>query len=272
MPPAHDKSLFIPLMGLLFVLAWLSLWMWDISPYGRYLQHGQWSLTSSGGMIQHAGSADDTIVTALLYVSGWVLMTAAMMLPTTLPLLEAYRRLTLRHSRRGMLMLLVVSGYIAAWLLFGLVAHSLDHALHRVIGHDTWLGMNSWVIAVLIFTLAGLFQFSSLKYRCLDKCRSPLGFVISYWGKPNRRYQAWRLGIDHGIYCVGCCWALMLLMFVMGTGNIGWMLLLGAAMAAEKNLPIGNRLSTPLGGILFACAVIVVLYNTGLLNGWGQIT
>jgi predicted metal-binding membrane protein len=74
---------------------------------------------------------------------------------------------------------------------------------------------------------AGLYQFTPLKYRCLDKCRSPLSFIIGHWRGSQEKTQAFRLGAHHGLFCVGCCWSLMLLMFAVRAGNLGWMLVLG---------------------------------------------
>src|SRR5258705_514762 len=82
--------------------------------------------------------------------------------------------------------------------------------------------------AAPIFTVAGLYQFSRLKYACLDKCRSPMSFIISRWQGGNEWMQSLRIGVEHGVFCVGCCWSLMLLMFVVGSGSLSWMLLLGA--------------------------------------------
>ena len=82
--------------------------------------------------------------------------------------------------------------------------------------------------------LAGLYQFTPLKYACLDKCRSPLSFITEHWRGSHERTQAFRLGVHHGLFCIGCCWSLMLLMFAVGVGNLGWMLVLGALMAIEK--------------------------------------
>jgi len=103
-----------------------------------------------------------------------------------------------------------------------------------------------------VLLLAGAYQFTPLKYRCLEKCRSPLSFVIEHWQGRNHRQQAFRLGFDHGLFCVGCCWALMLLMFVVGTTNLGWMLILAAVMALEKNTRWGRMLSAPLGMALLS--------------------
>ena len=124
-----------------------------------------------------------------------------------------------------------------------------------------WLGGYSWVLGAGVLAFAGAFQFSALKYRCLERCRSTFGFVSSHWHGRRPRLEALRLGIDHGAFCVGCCWALMLVMFVVGMGNAGWMLALAALMAVEKNLPGGHRVRTPLGlGLIAWAAAIVVAH------------
>lgn len=256
--PQH-RSWFLPAMGGLVALAWAALWLWAESPYGRYVDHGDWTRIGFAGTLCSALPAGETLLPAVLYVGGWVLMLTAMMLPTTLPLLEIYRRLTRRRADRWLLLGLVITGYLAAWSAFGLVAHGADMALHAAAAGNLWLSLNGWVVGAVVLGLAGVFQFSSLKYRCLDRCRTTLSFVTEHWRGRQERRQALRLGWRHGLFCVGCCWALMLLMFVVGTGNVGWMLILGAVMAAEKNLSWGSRLRAPLGvGLLAAAAGIVI--------------
>jgi predicted metal-binding membrane protein len=156
-------------------------------------------------------------------------------------------------------MALVIIGYLAVWSAFGFLAHSADRAFSAVVRQSDWLAANGWAIGAAILAIAGLYQFSALKYRCLDKCRTPLSFVIEHWRGTDEKRQALLLGAGHGAFCVGCCWALMLLMFVIGTANIGWMLGLGAVMAAEKNLPIGRRLAAPLGAVLLLAALWAAL-------------
>ena len=263
MQRSGQRALFLPFMGLIVVLAWFTLWIWELSPYGRYLDHGQWTEIGLAASICRALPAGDVLFPALLYVGGWVLMTAAMMLPTSFPLLEIYRRMTGRRPDQWLLIGLVIAGYLIVWALFGLFAHGLDWTLHEVAQRSMWLTLNGWVFGAIVLLIAGLFQFSSLKYRCLDKCRAPLSFVLRHWRGTGTRRHAFLLGVDHGVYCVGCCWAIMLLMFVVGTGSVGWMLLLGAIMAAEKNLPFGNRLSTPLGVALIAGSATIVAYGVG---------
>ena len=255
------RAIFHALMLGLIAAAWATLWFWSNSPYARYIDHGSWTDFGVAAAICRAIPAGDVVVPALLYAGGWLTMIAAMMLPTTLPLLEVFRRITAGRADATRLVGLVVLGYICAWLAFGLAAHAADALLHAAAARVSWLVVNGWAVGAAVLCAAGLFQFSALKYRCLDKCRTPLGFVIERWRGRSAAREALTLGISHGAFCVGCCWALMLLMFVVGTGSLGWMLALSAVMAAEKNLPGGRRLSAPLGVMLIGGAGVVVLVN-----------
>ncbi len=255
---AH-RSLFVPLMGVLIALAWLTLWAWEVSPYGRYLNHGELANVDLVGIGR-------VLTTAVLYVSGWTLMTVAMMLPTSLLLLEIFRRLTARRADQAQLMTLVVVGYLGVWLAFGVVAHIADWLLHEAYEHIDWLQASAWVFGAGPLLLAGVFQFTSLKHRCLDKCRTPLSFVMEHWRGSRERTHAFLLGVQHGAFCVGCCWALMFLMFAVGTGNVGWMLMLGAVMAIEKNVRWGRRLSAPLGIGLLAWGALITLDHSWAWN------
>jgi len=244
-----DRRAFLGLMASLVGLAWCALWIWDRSPYGRFLSH------------QQLGEIDAAtfLLPITFYLAGWTLMTVAMMLPTTLPLLEIFRRLTALRRDRSQLLALVIAGYLSVWIGFGIAAHGADWLLHEIVERSAWLESNAWFIGATTLLLAGAFQFSRLKYRCLDKCRAPLSFVTQYWRGRDERRNAFLLGINHGVFCVGCCWALMLLMFGVGVGNVAWMLALGAFMAAEKNLPWGRKLSAPLGAVLLCWGGLILL-------------
>ena len=222
------RSHLVPVLGALIACAWLTLWVWGQSPYGRYLDHSQL------GELAPQGALTDIFGQAAVYVLGWVLMTTAMMLPTTLPLIEIFRRLTRERGDRVLLVALLIAGYLFAWLVFGVVAHVFDLSLHRLFDRSAWLQANAWVFGAGPLVVAGAFQFTSLKYRCLDKCRTPLSFVLSYWRDDRHRWRAFQVGVGHGLFCVGCCWALMLLMFAAGTVHLAWMLVLGLIMAVEK--------------------------------------
>jgi predicted metal-binding membrane protein len=249
-----------PVIAGLVALAWLTLLIWEQSPYGRYLDHGQWLEVGFAAKICHSLPAGSLLLPGLLYVSGWLLMTVAMMLPTILPLLGIFARVTSGKSDRALLLTLVIVGYFAIWTIFGLTAHAADMGLHAIAAENNFLSFNGWIIGVIVLAIAGLFQFSSFKYRCLDKCRTPFSFINEHWRGHAERRESFLLGVHHGFFCIGCCWAIMMLMFLVGTGSLGWMLLIGAIMATEKNVPWGRRLSAPLGiGLLLLSTVIVAL-------------
>jgi predicted metal-binding membrane protein len=256
MNAAAGRRAFLWLMGLLITLSWVVLWIWERSPYGRYLHHGQL------GELALTGTTGSTVLAVILYLAGWTLMTAAMMLPATLPLLEIFRRLVARKPDRSRLIAGVIAGYLGVWLIFGVGAHSADWVLHQIAERSTWFETNGWIIGAGTLLMAGGFQFSELKYRCLDKCRAPLTFVMEHWRGRHEQRNALLLGIHHGVFCVGCCWALMLLMFAVGVGNVGWMLALGTLMAVEKNISWGRKLSAPVGVVLLGCGAVIFLSNT----------
>jgi predicted metal-binding membrane protein len=204
--------------------------------------------------------AGPLVLPALLYVSGWLLMTVAMMLPTVMPLLAIFARITQGRADRGILIAMLILGYLCVWTAFGLVAHATDTALHSVAAGNVFLTFNGFIVGVVVLGIAGAFQFSELKYRCLDKCRTPFSFVNEHWRSDAVRRQSFMLGVHHGVFCVGCCWAIMLLMFVVGTGSVGWMMAIGALIAVEKNVSWGRQLTVPLGvGLLLASAAILAL-------------
>jgi predicted metal-binding membrane protein len=256
-PFAAQQAVFGTLFALLAIACWAALWAWSASPYARYLEHPGWTDAAS-----FAEFCREVAVPAGAHVLAWVLMIAAMMLPTTFPLLVMFRRISASRHDRGRLLALVVAGFLAAWLVFGIFAHGLDAIVRAAASRSDWVLLHGWAIGAAVLAGAGLFQFSALKYRCLEQCQAPFGFVASRWHGKRPAAEALRIGIDHGIFCVGCCWALMLVMFVVGTGSLGWMLALAAAMAAEKNLPWGWRLRTPLGAGLMLWAAALVAINS----------
>jgi predicted metal-binding membrane protein len=258
-----SRRAFLPVIGGLIALAWLTLLLWELSPYGRYLDHGRWTELGLAAYLCQALPAGPVVLPALLYVGGWVLMTVAMMLPTILPLLGIFARLVEKRPDRTVLLILVIVGYLLIWAAFGLAAHGLDYLLHSLAVEVPWLAFNGWIIGAGVLATAGAFQFSPLKYDCVEKCRAPFSFVNEHWRGRAPHRQSLLLGMHHGIFCVGCCWAIMLLMFVVGTGSVGWMLVLGAVMAIEKNVRWGRRLSAPLGAGLLAWATIIAVGHVG---------
>lgn len=237
------------LLAALIVLAWLALWVWGRSPYSGYLRHDDLdSLIYTHGL------------TVPLFIVGWTVMTLAMMLPTSVPLVVMFQTLTRRRPDNATLVSLLVLGYLLVWVGFGILAEAGDLQLHRLVDSWPWLDDHAWLIAVGVLTTAGAYQFSRLKYRCLAQCRSPYSFIVEHWRGSDERRHALRLGVRHGLFCLGCCWSLMLMLFALGVGNLGWMLGLGVVMATEKNVKWGRRISRPLGaGLLIWAAALATV-------------
>lgn len=248
------RTLLWSVLSGIVVLAWTVLWWLEQSPYG-------WLFHRHGGTVEHIHEVQMfSWLSAGAFLLGWLLMTIAMMLPTTVPLVTLFRRMLARRAYASVLITLLLAGYLTAWFAFGAAALGAFWAIDQAVYRGVVLPQ-TWVWSTALFLLAGAFQFSRLKYACLDRCRTPLGFLVSHWHGKSRVAESFSVGWSHGLFCVGCCWALMLLMFAVGTASLGWMLLLAFVMAIEKNSSWGRRLGRPLGVVLLSTGVGIALYN-----------
>jgi predicted metal-binding membrane protein len=174
----------------------------------------------------------------------WVTMTAAMMLPSALPMTSVYARTTGADAvRTG----LFVAGYVVAWTAYGLLAYGV-YRVARSIGALDWDSAGRYVAGAAVVA-AGVYELTPLKALCLRQCRSPLSFLLRSWR--NSRPGALRMGGEHGLYCIGCCLGLMAVLFVLGVMSLVWMAVVAALIAAQKLLPAGDRL-TAVFAVLFA--------------------
>ena len=197
-----------------------------------------------------------------MFLLGWVIMLTAMMLPSELNYIGAFGVLlrgrgntAVERQRR---MYSFISGYGIAWLAYGLAAYLLDSAL-RAAGLK-WMEWNHSgpYVAGSVLVLAAVYQFSPLKHACLKGCRSPLSFFSRHWREGNIGAAA--MGIRHGLVCVGCCWALMAVMFAVGAMSLAWMALLTMFMFAEKMLPKGQTLTIPIACFLLVMGVWIAMF------------
>jgi len=194
------------------------------------------------------------------FLGMWVTMTAAMMLPSAVPMATVFARTAEAQDgrARGPLATAVfVTGYLAAWTAVGTVAYVLYRLLDALDGGVlAWNRAGPFVSGGAILA-AGLYQLTPLKAVCLRNCRGPLFFLLRHW---RSGWQgAARLGVAHGAYCVGCCWGLMLVLFAVGVMSIFWMLVFAAAVFAEKVLPGGERVSVALAVALLALGAWVAV-------------
>lgn len=182
-----------------------------------------------------------------LFVVAWQAMIVAMMLPSSLPLMRMFLAAAANQPRRHQAIAAFIGGYAAVWTAFGLLAFGADVVLHRTVDTMPWLAAHPWLIAGGVLALAGGFQFSPLKQACLRKCRLPAMYLLQHYRRGRR--AAFALGSGHGVFCVGCCWALMLVTFAAGFANLWWMAALTALMVYEKTGRYGARI-VPLAGVL----------------------
>jgi predicted metal-binding membrane protein len=191
------------------------------------------------------------------FLAVWIVMIGAMMLPTTITMARVFTAVSANQTNPLPARIVFHASYLLVWCAFALVALVGDSRIHWIVDNWAWLADHEALILGSTLVLAGVFQFSPLKEACLTFCRSPLGFVMR-----NYRQGAaggWRVGWRHGLYCLGCCWALMLVMFATGVGSLAWMLLLTAVMAAEKTSRWGKQLVAPVGISLITAGVAVSL-------------
>ena len=241
----------------LVLLAWWSMWLWGRSPHGHMLMHG----SAQAGL-----AAAHPMQFALVFAAGWTIMTVAMMLPASIPMLVLFGRMVRGGPAGAWLLAVVIFGYLAVWAIVGAGLQVMNWLLRAGADRIVWHRAAPWIGAAAILLIAGLYQFSALKHACLEKCRSPLSFLVSRWRGGNESLQALGLGVSHGMFCVGCCWSLMLLMFLVSAGSFAAMLVLGVLMAVEKNFSWGRRISAPLGFLMLAAAAATLF--TGLVQNF----
>ena len=197
----------------------------------------------------------------LLFVM-WAVMMVAMMVPSAAPLIlifaSAYRK---RQERKDPVVptAIFLMGYLLVWTGFSGLATLAQWGLHTAALLSPMMVSTSSILGGILLLAAGIFQWTSLKKACLTHCRSPLGFLMTHWKEGTR--GALIMGLEHGTYCVGCCWILMVLLFVAGVMNLVWVTFIAAFVLAEKVLPRGDLVGRVAGGILML-AGIVFLFQT----------
>jgi predicted metal-binding membrane protein len=201
-------------------------------------------------------------VSLLLFLVSWQLMMVAMMLPSSMPMMVIFRRVSRTHPSPGRSFGVFLLGYFVIWTAFALAALAADAGVHWLTDNVAAVRDRQWLIGGSILVMAGAFQFTSLKEKCLDECRDPVTFFWRHYISGSR--SAWNLGLRHGLFCLGCCWALMLTMFAVGMGSLVWMTALTGMMVLEKTTQYGNRLAGPFGVALIIWGVLVILHLEGL--------
>jgi predicted metal-binding membrane protein len=196
------------------------------------------------------------------FLTTWVVMMGAMMFPSVAPMVTAYDRIRARRREIGESApawgtALFVGGYLASWAAFGLLGWAVFRAGSQLAPDALGWDHGGRYLAGGVILLAAVYELTPAKHACLRKCRSPFSFLFGGWREGG--LGAFRLGIDHGAWCVGCCWALMAALFALGVMSVAWMALVAALIAAEKLLPWGREASTGITLMLAVLALSVAL-------------
>jgi predicted metal-binding membrane protein len=248
------------LAGLLFVatLAWAALIGAMLTPLGPLMMppDAAWRLANAAAVFLM-----------------WALMMAAMMLPSAVPMAATFASINRRRKWPGgsggieatTCLSAFVGAYLLVWTAFSVVATGAHWGLQAADLLSPAGSSTSRILAGALLLAAGVFQLTPLKRVCLHRCRTPLGFLMTEWR--DGASGAFIMGVRHGVFCVGCCWAMMALLFVFGVMSLPWVALLATAVAAEKIVPWGDRLSRWVGiGLIAAGAGLLTAEAIGMAS------
>jgi predicted metal-binding membrane protein len=236
------SAVFLLVLLPVFSWAWIAVMARDM--YGPMTGASAWMMTSHWDVLH-----------LLLLWAMWAVMMTGMMLPSASPLVLLYGAAARRSAPQtaGRQTCALAAGYLLAWTAFSLGATALQRGLASLLLVTPMMeAANSRVSAILLF-VAGGYQWTPLKHACLRKCQSPLGFLMGRWR--DGWSGAFRMGLEHGYYCVGCCWALMLLLFAGGVMNMLIIVGLTALVALEKLAPPGRHAARISGGLMMVAGL-----------------
>lgn len=205
---------------------------------------------------------------AVIFLAMWLTMMVAMMFPTIGPMVLAHR-MVVAHRGEGIgATVAFVAGFLMVWTAVGMIPLSVLFAFRNVAAS----GQTPHAVAVgagIALILCGLYQFTPWKTLCLHKCRTPLGFIMTHDFNSGAR-GAFTVGLAHGAYCLGCCWALMTVLAIVGLMNLVWMAAITLVFYAEKNWRYGERLHLVVGSAVAILGIVVVLHPQFLAAlDWG---
>lgn len=199
---------------------------------------------------------DDSAMWVSVFLLGWIAMMAAMMLPAVVPMVLLVSRWSRSQAQPAYRLIAFVAGYLLVWALAGAFYYALVEVLDARIPSSA-AGVR---IAATALLLAGVYQFSSLKQRCLTACRTPLGFLMTHGGRMARGSSGYlEVGARHGFFCLGCCWMLMVILVLLGVMNILWMLLIAGVIFVEKVARFGAGFAKLTGATVSVTGAVLVL-------------
>lgn len=257
----RKQVVILTLLLLLAGVAWVLLLLWPDSMQTSAMG----SANSMGTMDSSRGARLTAGMRAPLFLAMWTVMMIAMMFPAAAPMILTFARIQGDKRDRGQVFVptwVFAGGYLLAWVATGALAFLLASGADRLAARSALLSDNAARTGGLVLLLAGVYQFTPYKYSCLTKCRTPLQFIMTSWRDGVR--GALRMGIEHGAYCVGCCWLLFVILFPLGVMNIAAMAFITAVVFAEKLLPLGRQVTRLAAVALIAYGLLVMLHPAAL--------
>ena len=243
-PLPRERNLILGSLLVLAAAAW-ALLIWQAAAMGDEMM-GPGALTMG--------------LAAPLFLAIWVAMMVAMMFPTAAPMILMFASVHAGKRQRGQPFVptwVFVAAYLLVWTLFGVLAYAVALVAERLAAQSMWLMDHGARLGGAVLVAAGLYQLSPLKRACLTKCRTPLQFLLTSWR--DGYGGAFSMGLEHGVYCLGCCWLLFVLLFPLGLMNIAAMAVLTALIFAEKSLPAGHRIGQVAAAALIAYGLLVLV-------------
>jgi predicted metal-binding membrane protein len=259
----RDRAIVLTAIVVITGLSWAYvLWLAANMDMGMGSSMGK-SMGGMGAMLEPAFRPWSLTDYTLMFVM-WAVMMVGMMMPSVTPMVLLYASVGRKAAESGKPLAATGwfgAGYLSAWIGFSLAATTAQWLLSRFALITPMMSSASDLFGGLVLVVAGLYQWSPLKYACLAHCQSPLGFLIGHGGFRTSRLGSLRLGAEHGIFCVGCCWGLMALLFVGGVMNLLWIAGLTVFVLLEKVVPAG-RLVPRVAGTALTAAGVFLLYRT----------
>lgn len=251
-PSRRDRALIASCIVLIAGLAWA--WLVHLNRHVISAIDEDNMMAAMGMVMNQPWGASDLLLTFVM----WSVMMVGMMAVSALPVLFLFAGMQARRAERRVVPAVPSFGlgYLVVWLAFSAGATAAQWALHERALLSSTMATSSTLVAGLILITAGAYQLTPLKSGCLARCQSPLGFLMSNWRDGSS--GAFVMGVRHGIFCLGCCWALMALLFVVGVMNLAWVGVLTLFILAEKFGPAGARVARAGGALLIFLGAVLV--------------
>ncbi len=241
-PMSRERNLILALLLVLAAVAWAIL-IW------------QSAISDKQAMGIMAG------MDATLFIAIWIVMMVAVMFPTAAPMILIFARVYAGKREHGDPFIptwVFVSSYLFVWTLFGVLAYTAALGTEELGKQSMWLMDNAARFGGGVLVLAGLYQLSPLKHSCLSKCRTPMNFILSSWREGY--WGSFLMGLEHGLYCLGCCWFLFIILFPLGVMNVAAMAVITFLIFAEKSLALGQQITN-------IAAIVLIVYGLLVLSG-----